>query len=323
LKVQDSVIFEQSTIEEYPQREFDVVIANGVLYHVDCLTHTLQKLASHTRSLLIFETRVVKEEHFKKSLKKQIEANDLPYKLNNDELVGFSGHKYETAISDGSSHKNTIVTLPTASLLLMHLKTNGFNRFEVLLNEREFRNRLRRKERPLDGVIIAAWKEQSEKFNDVVLSERVESAYMTKRLNDKSLFLLEEKNLIRNPLYKVISILMRPNYYQSALVESILNHLIFRGEKNKFILKDLKYAPNEKLLFEKAKKFFFDAQPTLSENYLLEILKIPNCDWRTYYRSLYLLFLLYSGDGREELATNMKFLLKRCNPKHFSLIQEL
>ena len=322
LGIQDSVEFATQSIESFAPRTFDVAIANGVLYHVNSLELTIKKLATHTKNLLIIESRVISGKHLTKRMRMQIEANDLPYKLNRNELVGFSGHKYETAFSDGSAHVNSIVTLPTTDLLLMHLKMAGFTRTQILLNEKEFRKKLRRHERPLDGVIIAAWKGNAkDKVDQIKQSGEIEAEYVSSTLDLKSIRKLDLLSSKGNPLGWILRVMMHPKNYHNRFTNFILLKLIFKSEQNKFILSDLKFAPAEKLLYEKAKYSLSQNNPAKAEKILLEILRTPNCDWRTYYRSVYLLQLFY-GDSQPQKMSKMRELLQRSNPNHFSLLNQ-
>ena len=111
--------------------------------------------------------------------------------------------------------------------------------------------------------------------------------------------------------------MMSPRNHHNRFVNFIFLKLIFKSEENKFILSDLKFKPAEKLLYEKAKYTLAQKNPTEAENILLEILRTPNCDWRTYYRSVYLLQLIYENINPHKMD-KMKELLHRSNPNHFS-----
>ena len=122
LGISNNIEFLVGDLDSLNGRKFDIVVCTGVLYHVESIADFLKQLESICQRFLFIESRTIDSKLVTEELIRQSEIVDLPYKF--DQLpVGLSMHKFESTFSDGSSHKDIVVSLPTPETLMMYLRS--------------------------------------------------------------------------------------------------------------------------------------------------------------------------------------------------------
>jgi ubiquinone/menaquinone biosynthesis C-methylase UbiE len=319
LGIDDKVKFIEGNLEGLPNKKYDLVVCTGLLYHVESIPVAINKLRDVTKSHLFIESRVVNSKFLSEKMKFQIELNDLDYK-NKKETAGLALHKFETKYSDGSADKNTVVTLPSTELLVMYLKNAGFTDIRIVTEPSDFRSKLKRKERPLDGVCILASVPQE--ISQISATNLVDSI-----IDFESEYVLEQLTIssslkIKKALHNKNSISIENHFINLCLQNSRIHNkfyskvfaLKFRKENNKKILGDIKFSPEDKIDFEIGKNLFRDSSLPEAKEIFEKIIDKPNADWRTVYRSLFYLSVISEQMQEPNLSRYYDQLLISCNP---------
>jgi len=280
--------------------KYDVVIMMGVLHHLDNHLQALKKLFKMTKELFILETMVLTDELNTSKIAKQLELKDSLYKnKKNKKKFGLIGYKLESNRLDGATIHSGIVGIPTSEVLLMMLKTVGFEEAYVYRNEKQLRKEVYKEKsyRNLHTAIIVAIK--NNKKNKKTSIETI----LDKNEEDEFTNFIPLEYI--EPLFKVVS-----GKFPRSKLKTISN-LIFdsefhytepRGEKASKklsrkigtkpyyqLITTLKHAPKEKILFEYAKSSYQNGFVPTALKVCLELVKKINLDWRTVYSTYYLL----------------------------------
>jgi 2-polyprenyl-3-methyl-5-hydroxy-6-metoxy-1,4-benzoquinol methylase len=118
----------------------DIVIMMGVLHHIDNHIQALKKLYKMTKELCILETMVLTDDLNTNKVSQQLELKDSLYKnKKNKKKFGLIGYKLESDRLDGATIHSGIVGIPTTEVLLMMLKSVGFENAYVYRNEKHYR----------------------------------------------------------------------------------------------------------------------------------------------------------------------------------------
>lgn len=326
LKLKNKIEFINGDITALKNKKFDIVLCTGVLYHVESIPYFLRLLKQICKNWIFIESRVINQNNATTEIIRQAELIDLPYKLA-ESTYGFSVHKFESNYSDGSAHENIVVSLPSSETLIMYLQTLGFENIKIELNEAEFRSKLIRKDRPLDGVFISA-KVTSPKgleTNSNYLktnSKKIESMFQSVTLPNNVLNLLTDANFKRKsrifvlPIDRLILEWLQPeNFHDDKLQEKLIKRLKLSKEQG-LIFKDIKFNPNNKLDFERA-KISFENKDFKNALFLTDrVLNTPNADWRSVYRSLYLQYRIGKVTKNPKLMAESRKNLKICNASY-------
>ena len=75
----------------------------------------------------------------------------------------------------------------------------------------------------------------------------------------------------------------------TILKKKILNKVPELNKKHLQIMSVIFRSPYEKIIMETSKFFLNKASPELAIKYLQMIVRKPNCDWWSFYRSCYIL----------------------------------
>ncbi|MDE2588105.1 MAG: hypothetical protein KGL95_00340, partial [Patescibacteria group bacterium] len=96
----------------------------------------------------------------------------------------------------------------------------------------------------------------------------------------------------------------------------------FKNEYEVEIIKNLRFNPAEKIAFEYAKILYAEKKYNESIKVLKTITQKINADWRSVYRSFYLLAKIYQKLGKMKEKQRYGKLCKTCHP-NFSLVEEI
>jgi len=333
LQLQNNIEFLVGDTSLLHSRSFDIVVCTGVLYHVESIPLFLRELYKICNNYIFIESRTIDSGLISNQMKEQAELVDLPYKFDK-KLIGMSLHKFESAYSDGSAHVDTVVSLPTPETIIMYLQCLDFRDIKLVLDAETFRQEIKRKDRPLDGVCITARVSKSdeitnyEKFKNIgsQSAEKIESIYEKSLLPLKILSLIQSIGARKKPIYPRISnrlwMWLQPsNFHNEKLESKILNALNLDSDQ-KTIFKDLKFSPQDKSNFELAKLDFYNGDYSDSKNRLEDIINKPNADWRSVYRAYYFLILIGKRLEDEKIITEAENGLLTCNPQHPYLLDK-
>jgi 2-polyprenyl-3-methyl-5-hydroxy-6-metoxy-1,4-benzoquinol methylase len=285
LGIDDKVEFRIGTLDQITDEKFDIVVCTGVLYHVVSIPVFLEKLVSISDSSIFLESRIFKYNKIPNKIRKQITTDNSDADLLKD--IHLNVVKGETSFGDGSSHMDTIVTIPTEQSIKFNLQLLGLENIVTNLNPVEFKKRIKNKNYPSNFVIVSGFKAKvREELSinstkaDIINNER---KYLSEVLPKKLILRLEflEKHLSRIFNYRVWEILVR-------FIITPMYRLNFSQSKICF---DLHYSLKNKLDFEAAKNKFFDDDIS-SQAVFEQLLSVPNQDWRVVYRSLFYLLVL-------------------------------
>ena len=204
---------------------------------------------------------------------------------------------------DGSTIENSLVTLPSYEHVKSSLFMNGFDS-NLLVNSNEYRRNLRNHQRKFHAIILGAQKSLS--------SFTLESAI---RSNERYfIFHILPKHSI-NLLTSIInlpSILSFTNKLYAITRESNLLrkiHKLFLNlirAQHRLIWMNFIYNPAVKMKFEIAKYQFYIGNSGSAKLILNDILQTPNSDWRSCYRSLFLLASIEKGQKKLALVEDLK-----------------
>lgn len=281
--------------------KFDVVMSFGVIHHLNDIFHfcNLLREKNINGGLLLIETLTLLDELADQKLLDSMEPKDLIYK-NRDLEVSLIGVKKESKFTPGSTIKNGTVQIPTRKSLIWLIENSNFFQIKVSngfeKNNGNFISNTHR--RNLSSTLISARAGISDEVDLQVLDIIKET-----ELNNTFGVLPFE---IINRFLKMIDSNSEP--YNSTLKNEISNiyHAVTKSQFE--IIQNLVHSPKTKIQFELAKykllKDFADFES------LLNLVEHLNDDWRTTYRTFYLLAKFNKNN-----SVNWKELAQRCNPE--------
>ena len=282
----DQVEFRIGTLDQIKDEKFDIVVCTGVLYHVTSIPIFLEKLVAIASSSVFLESRIFNYNKIPSRIRKQITLDNPESRLFNNCYLNII--KGETSFGDGSSHVNTIVTIPTEESIKFNLQLLGLKDIETNLNPVEFKKRIKNKNYPSNFVIISGFKplEGGELSADSTIADiyvNNEKIYLLEVLPKKLILHLEflAQYLPKIFNYKAWKILVK-------FIVSPIYRLNFSQSKVCF---DLHYNFRNKIDFESAKIKFFNDYASSSTAFE-KLLSTPNQDWRVTYRSLFYLLVI-------------------------------
>jgi hypothetical protein len=304
-------------------RQFDIVVCTGVLYHVESIIEFLRQLNNICGMFLFIESRTIDSNLINKKLLEQSEVVDLPYKF--DQLsVGLSMHKFESTYSDGSAHKDIVVSLPTPETIVMYLQSLNFENICIELTPSDFRASLKRKDRPLDGICISAVPKKNITSKIMNLrkksSELLEAIYLSTSMPPKVLDAILGATKSTRPFFpsskKNIWKYLQPMNFQNKNIENRLISKFGLSEEQAIIFRDIKFNPLHKIQFEFAKIDFINHKFDLATAKLINLINSENGDWRAIYRAFHLLIRIGELTGNAAMIKEYENCLLLSNPQH-------
>jgi len=302
LGIVDQVEFRIGTLDEIKDEKFDIVVCTGVLYHVASIPIFLEKLVAIANSSVFLESRVFNYNKIPSRIRRQITLDNSDSRLFNNFYLNII--KGETSFGDGSSHVNTIVTIPTEESIKFNLQLLGLKDIKTNLNPVEFKKRIKNKNYPSNFIIISGFKPLGGELP-------TNSTIMDIYVNNEKIYLLEvlPKKLILHLefLEQYLPIILNYKAWK-ILVKFVISKIYRLNSSQSKVCFDLHYNFQNKIDFEKAKIKFFDDY--LSSSIAFDkLLSTPNQDWRVTYRSLFYLLVINIKSGGIE--SDMSALLTR------------
>jgi len=244
---------------------------------------------------------------------------DLIYKKEN--LCGITGQKFESSYYDGSAESTSVISILSIETMMMLLTSLGHTKFTVAATPEDFSMAMKKNTRPSKEVLIYSIK--SSENVSVSIDETInkyESGIINTCLDDELVKVLYDKYI--NNFIDIVGV----EKYKTVInyIDGLSNDLptIFYNDKdsNEDILKSLRFNKMDKITFEQAKIQYRNNNLEASIKSLEAIIYKINSDWRTCYRSFYLLSEINKKLKRITLAKKYLRLCKSCNPD-FPLIQ--
>ena len=295
------------------KRSFDIVIMPGVLHHLDDHILACKRLYEMTDELLILETMALPDSVESDEIANRLELKDDVYK-GIEPIFGVTGMKLESNYLDGATATSGIVSIPSKHAVYLALFNAGFR--DIRLLDMHVSNTLNQpKYREFVNVVAVALKPKTteadffeEKTN---LAQQGEIDIVVARETIEPLFAVVEKNASPEALTgearAVWFGLVRPE--QPYLVDESLKAKPYFG-----ILRTLAHQPMDKIRLEFAKTLFHQGEHPRARTLALEVVRTPNADWRSVYRSYHVLSLIALREERISEARSCNSKALRAHP---------
>ncbi len=322
LGIKTNAKFRKGSIDTLGKECFDIVLCVGTLHHVESIPSALRKLDSICKRMLILETLCLPSRHITDSLKVDLELKDIIYQFKK-KMCGITGQKYESSYYDGSASETGVVSIPTIESLLMYLDVLGYERVRIVAYPHDFLKVMKENKRPSQEVLLYAIKTKKRK-NEVAL--KYIRNYERKMIET----VIPKKYIL--PLYEQYC--LKKNITSSPITNKIMAHIngddnaiislkkYFKKEYEVEIIKNFRFNPEDKITFEYAKILYIQQEYDESIKILRTITQKMNADWRSVYRSFYLLAKAYQKLGKMKEYKHYKKLCDTCHP-NFSLVKEI
>jgi len=322
LNIKSKVKFEIGDIQSLGDKKFDIVICVGLLHHLESLPEAIRRLKSVSRKMLFIETICLSSKHITKAFRKQIEMKDLVY-FYRDKICGITGQKFETSYSDGSTNKSCVVSIPSIESLLMYMDVCGFDNIEIVGEPRLYRATVWKNERPFNAVCLCALvgsKEEKKISNEsswvqdyeMGLANTVIKRYYIEPLYK---FFCLQKIYLHSPFFFLNTLLY---IRSSSWLLGVFRYLTKIWLNDKYaleIIKNLRFNPRDKLCLEYGKILYNEQNYEEAISVLKSVTQRLNADWRSVYRSFYLLSQIYKEIGVINESERYKDLCLVANPK--------
>ena len=321
LKIESKFEINRETLEDINEK-FDIVVCIGVLHHVDSVSSVLRKLASICNIGMFIETQIYEPHNllskniigkmlFSSHNHRVIEPKDLVYldKSSNIPDVAISGHKYESSYFDGSSNSSQVVELPSIDGLKLNLAANNFTNLLLHTSSKKYGKKLANKSfRVYKATIVSALR--SQESNGSSFKEVKQSIYSYERM--QFVRILSEKtisDLIKrgDVGIRYIVFIRFSNFVKKVKFEANFTELLQRSFSRLLQIRFeeiptisvLKYDFKNKFRFEIAKYEVSRGNFDKAKYLLHEVVTSEEADWRSTYRSLFLLYILAKVEKSE------------------------
>lgn len=314
--------------ELFPETLFDIVLCLGTIHHVESTPAAITNISKKSSDILFIDSMVIeKPERDASNILRLLNLKDVVY-LNSEYEWAIAAFKFESPYFDGSSFKNQIVNVPEQRLIIMALSSLGFKILDVSSPEENFYTKSYQKLRGVKESFVFArkedakvtkkenWVEKASVYESTFTFTTVDLEFLRKwitqlNLNDYYDFVLKSGDNKKVRFRSRIFFL----YSKKPTVKSwkfLVNRLKISKETLE-ILTNISRAPIDKILLEIAKRAIKDQNYDVAVLALETILDRDNADWRSFYRSSYLLSIIYSIQNDSVKHQEMIQLLRISN----------
>jgi SAM-dependent methyltransferase len=312
LKVNNRVEFKCADFSILNSENFDIILCLGVFHHLESHTFAIDLLRQSAKKFIFIETICLSAVHQSKAFEIELEMKDVVYRYK-ERIVGMSGQKFESAYYDGSAEKLSVVNIPSINSLLMSLKLKFVN-VKVEVDSETYRQAFNNYDRNFQAVCISALVDNETKYisNEFDWIKDYEKNMLETLLPLRNIETLY--NVVHNNSYNwnfktfILYIHLFSRGTLSLVAKSLIN-FIYKKEFEREIISNLKYSPSDKLALEYGKILFDHKEYDRAIIVLKGITCKLNADWRSVYRSYYILFKIYSALDLIEEAERYKNLL--------------
>ena len=293
--------FAQGTLENLGEvvrgRRFDIVLATGLLHHLESIPVGIDRLRQVCGSLLFLETICLPKAFETKQVAKALELKDIVYKDRPAEF-GLTGHKLESSYSDGSAVAMAVISIPSEATLKMTLESKGFGDVSTVVSPEEFRRRVPPKSRSYQAVCMSARiAEKASVAGDASLE--LAAAYETGQLTTllpagwaEALYRRAAGERVVVPrgspgLSAAMRYVFGPESTRRLTLRALERRV--KGPHAREILKNCVYVPQDKLTVEYAKDLIAGEEYAAAVTLLKGLTSRLNADWRSVFRAFCLL----------------------------------
>lgn len=318
LGISSRVEYRIGALESLGGETFDVIICTGLLHHLESVGDAFRILRSICTRKLFLETLVMPSHHITKDFVRDLEAKDIA-NFGKSPTVGLSGHKFESSYYHGSAIRPALVSVPTLPTLQMFMEHLGFRNITVLVVQSSYWDGAVK--RPAKACCLMAEPGpltlESMQIDQILNYEKgligtLLPATCVQTLFDRfCLGSAGTKASLNDRL--LIAYATGP-----AWLSRILLRYIRRAWRNPFefeIIKNLRYAPADKIALEMAKVRLAADDPVGCIEAARKITGHINADWRATYRAFLLLSFAYRRAGDHAAAKRYADLCRISNPE--------
>ena len=322
---------ELNSLDQVLDNKFDFVLCLGVLHHLESTPIAIKSLANYCLNTMIISSATI--ERPKKSVTKLLKLmnlKDIAY-LNSAQDFAIAGFKFETPYFDGSTTESAIVNLPEENLIIMSLSSNGFHIKRSLNSQSSKYLASFTKSHGEQATFIVACKNQNsitqeKNFNRDILQYELNFLFTIPRIE----ILSSWSSLFENYHYQVFKTRAFNKFFARHKLASLLMAFASRHAELRIskvvlnlakvqpaevaIIQSIEKAPITKSNFELAKHLLVNGQLNEAKDLLQKLTNTPNCDWRVFYRSCYLLACIAEIQNDSISCGHYLNLLKIANP---------
>jgi len=315
LNIKTRVAFKEGDLDSLGSECFDIVLCLGLLHHIESIPIALRQLDTISKKLLIIDTICIPSEYINEDFKKDIEMKDVIYQKK--KLCGLTGQKYESFYYDGSTAKTGIVSVPSVESLIMYLDILGYNPIKVIAGPKEFKKAMKKNKRSFQEVLLYGLKRANKDYD--LIGEYIkdyEGGLIENDLDSKPIEDLYSGYCLKQKLSKPrkeYKLLVKYIKSQRGHIPKLIKDK-FRDKHRFEIIKNLRFNPIDKISFEYGKILYHQKKYKEAIDVLQNITQKLNADWRSVYRSFYILSLLYSKLGDRKKSNYYKKLCLSANP---------
>lgn len=302
-------------------RRFDVVLATGLLHHLESIPVGIERLREVCGSLLFLETICLPRIFETAEVAGALELKDIVYK-DRPPVFGLTGHKLESSYSDGSAAAMAVISIPSEATLKMTLESKGFTRVETVVTPEDFRRRVPPKTRSYQAVCMSA--RVSGKAGPPVdasaeLAATYEIGQMTTLLPAGWAHLLYRRAAGENVaiprrapgLAAAMRYVFGPEASRGRAWRAV--ERVVKNQHQREILKNSVFCPLDKLTVEYGKALIAAREPAAAATLLKELTSRLNADWRSVFRAFCLLVWAHRALGDSAAATRYGDLCMSAN----------
>ena len=279
------------------RNRFDFVICFGLLHHLqnpNRLITDISKMLS-PNGLVLLETVSINDSVLSDTFREAVEPKDILYRDGNGS-IGFLAMKLESDYFPGSTIENSLTSIPSESGLRLLLKVAGMEEVQNMDGWEKERSteQLGQRRAVQTSVLLCQKHKEYEAIKKYGFSSDAIADY-------EDVFCLNLVDINRFEMFNQLeSDEQKKEFLSGWIVES-------ENRREREILQSIMYSPKSKILFERAKIFLKQNRREEGIQILKSLVQSDfGEDWRTTYRSLYLLAAI---SRRRYL-----YYARRCNP---------
>ena len=321
--IDSRVEFKCADLNILDSESFDIVLCVGVIHHLDSPSYAIDLISKAAKKFVFIETICLSSIYQDKAFNKELEMKDIIYKYK-DKISGMSGQKYESSYYDGSTEKLSVVTIPSLNTLTMFLSIKFIN-VRIEADTETCRKALDNYDRYFQAVCLSAevddiGKDKNNEFNWIKDYEKKMIEVLLFREHIEPIYnKLHNKSFTWNWKAFNLNVYLSSKGIFSLFYKAVLN-ITYQDQFEREIISNLKYNTIDKLALEFGKILFDLKEYDQAINVLKGISSKINSDWRSVYRSYYILFRIYSILNLKEEAERYKDLFIIANPNAASVL---
>ena len=322
LGIETRVEFVQGGIENLAESVrgeiFDIVVATGLLHHVESPAAALRSLRQVCGELLFLETITLDSRHIGAAARAEIEPKDVVY-FGRPKTVGMCGNKLESSYYDGSATGLSVVGIPSIETIALCCEAAGFSPPRLEVNPAGYRRAMWRGKRPFHAAILTAEPAPRQTCQDLGHGQAYERKLAAARIRREDLaplhqrFCLGKTRVAHTEVSRAVSALIGKRGERAA--GTALERLV-ESQVEREILRSFAHSPAGKIALEMGKTHLADNDPAAAEIEFRRVTGGWNADWRSTYRAFHYLAAIARSRGLDKDRRRYEELLAVANP-HF------